>query len=156
MIHSNQKLIFLHESSLVFWFFFYQKRANIICKIFCNFPHFFLFKKNFFFLVRNPQWDSWAPPWKSRANESLFGCPANEEGSLHTWCSGEGGSRTQPPDQWRRSARSLSGFLKICPPTWYCPLFIPSVVSTSEPHTKMGKRCDAVNTPFCCWLVRFT
>lgn len=155
MIYSNKKFIFFSSSDL---FFYQKKKRKIISKIFCNFLHFFYFKffKIFFCYARNPQRDSWAPPWKSRANESLFGCPANEEGSLHTWCSGEGGSRTQPPDQWRRSARSLSGFLKIYPPTWYCPLFIPSAVSTSEPHTKMGKRCDAVNTPFCCWLVRFT
>lgn len=50
MIHSNKKFIFLHESSR-FLIFFYQKRLNIICKIFCNFPHFFKFKNFFFFFA---------------------------------------------------------------------------------------------------------
>lgn len=65
---------------------------------------------------------------------------ADQEGSLHSWRSGEDGRRTQPSDQWRRSARSPYSFLKICPPTWHCP-FLPTpshAVSTPEPHTKMG------------------
>lgn len=52
---------------------------------------------------------------------------ADEEGSSRSWRSGEDGRRTQPSDQWRRSARSPSGFLKICPPTWHCPLLPPSL-----------------------------